>query len=51
MRLWLLDNVADVEESLTNLISVMVERADKEVEYIMPGYTHLQVRYTSCCCW
>ena len=47
MRLWLLDNVADIEESLTGLIRVMVERADKEVEYIMPGYTHLQVRYAS----
>lgn len=43
MRLWLLDNVADIEESLKNFINVLVERADKEVEYIMPGYTHLQV--------
>lgn len=43
MRLWLMDNVLDVVEGLKNLIRVMVERADKEVEYIMPGYTHLQV--------
>jgi argininosuccinate lyase len=44
MRLWLLDNVSDIETGLKNLIRVMVERADNEVEYIMPGYTHLQVR-------
>lgn len=44
MRLWLLDQVDDIKESLRNLISVMVERADKEKEYLMPGYTHLQVR-------
>lgn len=43
MRIWLLDNVKDIEDSLKGLIRVIVERADKEVEYIMPGYTHLQV--------
>ncbi|KAG9046949.1 argininosuccinate lyase [Tulasnella sp. UAMH 9824] len=42
MRLWLHDQVNDIKESLRNLISVMVERADKEKEYLMPGYTHLQ---------
>ncbi|KAG8906278.1 argininosuccinate lyase [Tulasnella sp. 403] len=42
MRLWLLEEVKDIESSLRNLISVMVERADKEKEYLMPGYTHLQ---------
>ncbi|KIY50967.1 argininosuccinate lyase [Fistulina hepatica ATCC 64428] len=42
MRLWLLDQIKDVEASLKNLISVMVERADKEVHVLMPGYTHLQ---------
>ena len=44
MRLWLLDEVKDIEASLKGLISVMVERADKEVDILMPGYTHLQVR-------
>jgi len=43
MRLWLLDEVKDAEDSLKSLISVMVERADKEKDYLMPGYTHLQV--------
>lgn len=43
MRLWLLDEVKKVEESLKALITVMVERADKEKDVLMPGYTHLQV--------
>ncbi|KAI0273669.1 argininosuccinate lyase [Gloeopeniophorella convolvens] len=42
MRLWLLDEVKDIEASLIALIRVMVERADKEKDYLMPGYTHLQ---------
>ena len=43
MRLWLLDEVKDVQEGLKGLINVMVERADKEQDILMPGYTHLQV--------
>ncbi|KAJ3558668.1 hypothetical protein NM688_g787 [Phlebia brevispora] len=42
MRLWLLDEVKEVEEGLKALIRVMVERADKEKEFLLPGYTHLQ---------
>ena len=45
MRLWLLDEVKEIEESLKALIRVMVERADKEKDALMPGYTHLQVRF------
>ena len=44
MRLWLLGEVRIVEEGLKALIRVMVERADKERDVLMPGYTHLQVR-------
>lgn len=43
MRLWLLDEVKEIEASLKALITVMVERADKEQDVLMPGYTHLQV--------
>lgn len=43
MRLWLLDQVADVQTSLEGLVRVMVERADKERDILLPGYTHLQV--------
>ncbi|KAI0035711.1 argininosuccinate lyase [Vararia minispora EC-137] len=42
MRLWLLDEVEEIEEGLRALIRVMVERADRERDYLMPGYTHLQ---------
>jgi argininosuccinate lyase len=44
MRLWLLGEVRDVEQGLRALIRVMVERADQEKDYLLPGYTHLQVR-------
>lgn len=43
MRLWLLGEVRAVEKGLKDLIRVMVERADKEKDILMPGYTHLQV--------
>ncbi|OBZ75687.1 putative argininosuccinate lyase [Grifola frondosa] len=42
MRLWLLNEVKEVESGLKGLIRVMVERADKEKDILMPGYTHLQ---------
>ncbi|KAG6333412.1 hypothetical protein ID866_5674 [Astraeus odoratus] len=42
MRLWLLDEVEDIQESLKALIRVIVERADKERDVLLPGYTHLQ---------
>ena len=44
MRLWLLDEIKEVEAGLKALVTVMVERADKEKDILMPGYTHLQVR-------
>jgi len=43
MRLWLLQEVQGVKESLKGLIGVMVERSDKEKHFLLPGYTHLQV--------
>ncbi|KAF8843596.1 putative argininosuccinate lyase [Paxillus ammoniavirescens] len=42
MRLWLLDEAEDVLSSLKGLVRVMVERADKERDILLPGYTHLQ---------
>jgi argininosuccinate lyase len=47
MRLWLIKTAEEFQTALTDLISVMVERADKERDAIMPGYTHLQVRSAS----
>lgn len=43
MRLWLLDQVNELEDALKSVIGVIVERADKEKSILMPGYTHLQV--------
>lgn len=45
MRLWLLGQVKEVESGLKDLIRVMAERADKEKDILLPGYTHLQVRF------
>ncbi|KAI6005586.1 putative argininosuccinate lyase [Pisolithus albus] len=42
MRLWLLDEVEDIQSSLKALIRVIIERADKERDILLPGYTHLQ---------
>lgn len=42
MRLWLLGEVDDIESSLMGLVRIMVERADKERDILLPGYTHLQ---------
>jgi len=38
-----MEETAQVEEHLKALLSVMVARAEKEVDAVMPGYTHLQV--------
>lgn len=43
VRLWLLDEARIIEEGLKALILVIVNRADKEKEFLLPGYTHLQV--------
>ncbi|EMD38444.1 argininosuccinate lyase [Gelatoporia subvermispora B] len=42
MRLWLIDAASKIESELKGLIRVMVERADKEKDILLPGYTHLQ---------
>ncbi|KAJ7710022.1 argininosuccinate lyase [Mycena rosella] len=42
MRLWLLDQVQDIEQSVKGLLHVIVDRAEKEKEILLPGYTHLQ---------
>ncbi|TXT13069.1 hypothetical protein VHUM_01470 [Vanrija humicola] len=42
MRIWLLDETAKVEGYLKDFLTVLVSRAEKEVDAILPGYTHLQ---------
>ena len=38
-----MDETAKVEAFLKDMLNVMVSRAEKEVDAILPGYTHLQV--------
>jgi argininosuccinate lyase len=42
MRLWLRDELRKLDGYLSDLIKVAVSRADREIDYLMPGYTHLQ---------
>lgn len=42
MRMWLRDELRKIEEYLVSFLRVLAARAEKEVEYVMPGYTHLQ---------
>ncbi|KAI9635093.1 putative argininosuccinate lyase [Dioszegia hungarica] len=42
MRIWLMEQTTEVEGFLKDLLNVMVTRAEKEVDAILPGYTHLQ---------
>ena len=42
LRLWLRDQLREVEEYLITLLQVIAERAEKDIDYVMPGYTHLQ---------
>lgn len=51
MRLWLLRTAEETKAALVDLISVIVERADKERDALMPGYTHLQVKMSCIVPW
>lgn len=42
LRLWLREQIGDLRGHLRQLIEVTVERADREIDLLMPGYTHLQ---------
>ncbi|KAG7007716.1 argininosuccinate lyase [Physcia stellaris] len=42
LRMWLRDELQTLETHLMNFLKATVSRAEKEVDYIMPGYTHLQ---------
>lgn len=41
-RLWMLDHIPALDAALVDLQSALVERAEKDQDKIMPGYTHLQ---------
>lgn len=42
MRLWLRDELDKLEGFLKSFLSVIARRAESEIDYVMPGYTHLQ---------
>ncbi|KAF2085919.1 argininosuccinate lyase [Saccharata proteae CBS 121410] len=42
LRMWLRDQLRKLETYLVDFLNVIASRAEKEMEYVMPGYTHLQ---------
>lgn len=42
MRLWLRDEIVDLCNEIRNLQRTLVELSEKNIEVIIPGYTHLQ---------
>lgn len=42
-RLWVREETDKTIESIKHLIATLLQRAEKEVETLMPGFTHLQV--------
>ncbi|EXJ62964.1 argininosuccinate lyase [Cladophialophora yegresii CBS 114405] len=42
MRLWLRDQLREIEQHLVGLLRVTTSRAASEISALMPGYTHLQ---------
>jgi argininosuccinate lyase len=42
MRMWLRDQLRKIEEYLVSFLKVISKRAEAEIDYVMPGYTHLQ---------
>jgi argininosuccinate lyase len=42
MRLWLREQLEKLESYLIAFLKVIASRAEREIEHVMPGYTHLQ---------
>lgn len=42
MRMWLRDELRKIEAHLVAFLRVIAQRAENEIEYVMPGFTHLQ---------
>lgn len=45
-RLWLMQQVQSMREAMADLLRVAVDRAEREVDVLLPGYTHLQPAMT-----
>lgn len=42
MRMWLRDELRRIERHLVSFLTVTAARAERELDLVMPGYTHLQ---------
>jgi argininosuccinate lyase len=42
LRMYLRDEIKSLRKNLSDLIQVAIQRAESEIDIIMPGYTHLQ---------
>lgn len=42
MRLWLVKNITILKNNFKALINSFIKRAEKEIDILMPGYTHMQ---------
>lgn len=42
LRLWLRDELRTIESYMIELLSTVADRAEADIEHLMPGYTHLQ---------
>lgn len=42
MRMWLRDELRTIETYLVDFLKVTVALAERDIEHVMPGYTHLQ---------
>ena len=42
IRLWLNENMKQIDLNLKVLIVALLRRAESEIDILMPGYTHLQ---------
>lgn len=42
MKLWLRKNLIEMKINIKNLVKVLNERAAREIDIFIPGYTHLQ---------
>ncbi|KAG9580077.1 argininosuccinate lyase, partial [Aureobasidium melanogenum] len=42
MRMWLREQLDNIESFLVDFLKVIASRSEQEIEHVMPGYTHLQ---------
>ena len=42
MRLWLRDQLWEVEQNFSSLLRVTTSRTEPEISALLPGYAHLQ---------